>query len=34
MVSQVKTPPRLIEVNTYYNITVWELKKLAAKNSR
>jgi hypothetical protein len=30
MVSQVKTYPRLIEVNTYSNMTVWELKKLAA----
>ena len=30
MVSQVKTYPRLIEVNTYTNMTVWELKKLAA----
>ncbi len=30
MVSQVKTYPRLLEVNTYSNMTVWELKKLAA----
>jgi hypothetical protein len=30
MVSQVKTSPRLIEVNTYSNMTVWELKKLEA----
>jgi hypothetical protein len=30
MVSQVKSYPWLIEVNTYSNMTVWELKKLAA----
>jgi len=31
MVSQVKTTPRLVEVNTYANMTVWELKKIAAQ---
>ena len=30
MVSQIKTIPRLIEVNTYSNMTVWELKKIAS----
>jgi hypothetical protein len=31
MVSQSKTVPRLVEVNTYQNMTVWELKKIAAQ---
>lgn len=31
MVSSLKTVPRLIEVNTYSNMTVWELKKIASQ---
>ena len=30
MISQSKTNPRIVKVNTYSNMTVWELKKLAS----
>lgn len=31
MVSSLQNVPRLIEVNTYSNMTVWELKKIASQ---